>query len=79
MARIDPMIAVLSDHELALCSAKMTTNSSGRLPSVDCSIPVTPGPKRSPSCSVANDTTHARPASASVAIAKRGTAAHRWW
>ena len=60
------------------CSAKITTNSSGRLPSVDWSMPVTAGPKRSPSCSVANDTTHAKPASANVAIAKRGTAAQLW-
>ena len=72
------MIAVWATTSSPFCSAKMTTNSSGRLPSVDCSIPVTPGPKRSPSCSVANDTTHARPASASVASAKRGTAAHCW-
>jgi hypothetical protein len=37
------------------------------LPSVDCITPVTAGPKRSPTCSVANDTTHARPASATAA------------
>jgi hypothetical protein len=66
----------LGDHQLALLGAK-STNSSGRLPSVDCSIPVTP-PKRSPSCPVANDTTHARPASASVASRKRGTALQCW-
>ena len=73
-----PTIAVWATTSSPFCSAKITTNSSGRLPSVDCSIPVTPGPKRSPSCSVANDTTHAGPASASVAIAKRGTAAQAW-
>jgi len=40
--------------------------NSGRLPSVDCRKPVTAGPKRSPTCSVAKETTHARPASAIV-------------
>ncbi len=74
LAKIEPTIAVCATTSSPFCSAKITTNSSGRLPSVDCSIPVTAGPKRSPSCSVANDTTHASPASASVATAKRGTA-----
>ena len=74
LARIEPTIAVWATTSSPFCSAKITTNSSGRLPSVDCIIPVTPGPKRSPSCSVANETTHASPASASVASAKRGTA-----
>ena len=77
-ARIEPTIAVCATTSSAFLSAKITTNSSGRLPSVDCNMPVTPGPKRSPSCSVANDTTHARPASASVAIAKRGIAGQAW-
>ncbi len=76
LAKIDPMIAVCATTSSPFCSAKITTNSSGRLPSVDCNIPVIAGPKRSPSCSVANDTTHAKPANASVATAKRGTAAH---
>ena len=75
LARIEPMIAVWATTSSPALSANMTTNSSGRLPSVDCNMPVTPGPKRSPSCSVANDTTQARPASASVASAKRGTGA----
>ena len=51
-------------------SAKSTTKNSGRLPSVDCKTPVTAGPKRSPTCSVANDTVQARPASATAAITK---------
>jgi hypothetical protein len=78
LARIEPTIAVWATTSSPFLRAKITTNSSGRLPSVDCIIPVTPGPKRSPSCSVANDTTHASPASASVATAKRGTAGHAW-
>ena len=45
MARIEPTIAVCATTSSPFCSAKMTTNSSGRLPSVDCSIPVTAGPE----------------------------------
>ena len=41
-------------------SAKITTKNSGRLPSVACSSPVTAGRARRPTCSVANDTIHAR-------------------
>ena len=48
-------------------SAKTTMKNSGRFPSVDCSTPVTAGPKRSPTCSVAKETTQASPASATVA------------
>ncbi len=74
-ASTEPMIAVCATTSSPFCSAKITTNSSGRLPSVDCSMPVTPGPKRSPSCSVANETIHARPASASVASANAASGA----
>ncbi len=72
LANTDPTIAVWATTSSPFCRAKITTNSSGRLPSVDCIMPVTPGPKRSPSCSVAKDTTQASPASASVASRKRG-------
>jgi hypothetical protein len=41
--------------------------NSGRLPSVDCSTPVTAGPNDSPTRSVEKDTIQARPASATVA------------
>ncbi len=54
--------------------AKRTTKNSGRFPSVDCSTPVTAGPKRSPTCSVANDTVQASPASASAATEKASSA-----
>ena len=37
----------------------MQMNSSGRLPSADCSTPVAPGPKRSPSCSTDSPTSAA--------------------
>jgi hypothetical protein len=69
------MMAVWATSSSPFCRAKMTTNSSGRLPSVDCRMPVTAGPKCSPSCSVAKETIQARPASATVARAKRGTGA----
>ena len=76
LAKIDPTSAVWATTSSPFWRAKTTTNSSGRLPSVDCSTPVTPGPKRSPSCSVAKEISHARPARATVAIAKRGTGLH---
>jgi hypothetical protein len=69
LASSDPTIEVCATTTSPLCNAKTTTNSSGRLPRVDCSTPVTAGPKRSPTCSVASDTTCASPASAIVAIA----------
>ena len=52
----------------------MTTKNSGRLPSVDCITPVTAGPKLRPTCSVANETIHARPASAIAATTNARTA-----
>ena len=48
-------------------SANTTMKNSGRFPSVDCRNPVTAGPKRAPTASVAKETTHARPASATAA------------
>jgi hypothetical protein len=74
LAKIEPMIDVCATTTCPLFSAKMTMNSSGRLPSVDCSTPVTAGPNDSPTCSVENDTTYASPASATVAAANAGTA-----
>ena len=47
-------------------SANTTMKSSGRLPSVDCRTPVTAGPNRSPTCSVANETIEASAASATA-------------
>ena len=67
LTRIEPMIAVSATTFWPALSAKITTKNSGRLPSVDCMKPVIAAPKRPPTCSVANDTTQARPASASVA------------
>ena len=74
LAKIEPRIDVCATTVSPAPSANRTTNSSGRLPSVDCSSPVTPGPKRSPTCSVANETTQARPARATVAIPKASSA-----
>ena len=42
-------------------SANTTMKSSGRLPSVDCSTPVTAGPKRAPTDSVPTPIAHATP------------------
>ena len=67
LASSEPMIDVWATTVWPARSAKMTMNSSGRLPSVDCSTPVIAGPNRSPTCSVENDTTYASPASATVA------------
>ena len=44
LAKIEPMIDVCATTVSPSRSAKITTNSSGRLPSVDCSTPVTDGP-----------------------------------
>ena len=61
------MIDVWATTVLPAFRAKMTTKNSGRLPSVDWSTPVAPGPSLRPTCSVAKLTVHARPASARVA------------
>ena len=53
-------------------SAKRTTKSSGRLPSVDCSTPVSAGPNREPTASVARPITQASPASAAAADEEDG-------
>ncbi len=65
-ANTEPMIEVCATTSSPCESAKTTTKNSGRLPSVDCMTPVTPGPNRSPTCSVENETIHASPASAIV-------------
>src|SRR5262245_17749492 len=64
LARSEPRIDVCATTISPARSAKSTMKSSGRLPSVDCSTPVTAGPKRAPTDSVAIETTHASPASA---------------
>ena len=48
LAKIEPMIEVCATTTSPAASAKSTMKNSGRLPSVDCSTPVTAGPKRSP-------------------------------
>ena len=72
LANSEPMIDVCATTTCPADSAKTTMKNSGRLPSVDCMKPVTAGPKRSPTCSVANDTIEA---SAARAIAARPNAA----
>ena len=53
LARMEPISAACTTVVRPSCRAKMPTNSSGRLPSVDCSRPVALGPSRSPTCSMA--------------------------
>ena len=74
LAKIEPISEVCATTSSPLLSAKSTMKNSGRLPRVDCMKPVTAGPKRMPTCSVARATTQASPASATVAAAKAGTA-----
>ena len=74
LARIDPTSEVCATTSSPAPNAKSTTKSSGRFPSVACRYPVTAGPKRSPTCSVATATTQASAANASVAAAKAATA-----
>ena len=73
LTRIEPRIAVSATIFSPALSAKMTTKNSGRLPSVDCIIPVAAAPNRSPTCSVANETIQATPASAMPATTKAVT------
>src|SRR5919199_683448 len=73
LAKIEPISENLATTTSPAERAKITTKNSGRLPSVDCITPVTAGPKRSPTCSVAKETTHAMPASAPVAARKAAT------
>ncbi len=70
LERIEPRIAVWATIRSPACRANRTTKNSGRLPSVDCSIPVAATPSRAPTCSVEKVTIHAPPASASAAMMK---------
>ena len=63
----------LGDDDLARArGAKRTTKSSGRFPSVDWRTPVSAGPKRAPTASVATPIAHASPASAAAATQEHG-------
>jgi hypothetical protein len=72
-ASSDPTIEVFATTSSPAETANMTTKSSGRLPSVDWRTPVTAGPKRSPTVSVAIAITQARPASAAPETTKIAT------
>ena len=65
-----PRIEVCATSTSPALRAKTTTNSSGRLPRVDCNTPVSPGPAWAPSDSVPSATSHATPASAIVTTGK---------
>lgn len=63
-ARMDPTMADCTTPTSPARRAKRETNSSGRLPSALCTIPVSEGPSRSPSASTPRPTTRASSASA---------------
>ena len=73
-ASSDPTIDVFATTSSPADTANRTTKSSGRFPSVDCRTPVTAGPNRSPTVSVAIAITHASPASAAPETTKIATA-----
>ena len=72
-ANSEPRIDVCATTTSPAASAKRTTKSSGRLPSVDCSTPVSAGPNREPTASVARPIAQASPASAAAAVRKMAT------
>ena len=72
-ANSEPMIDVCATTISPARSANSTMKSSGRLPSVDCRTPVTAGPKRAPTDSVAIPTAQARPPSAMPATTNDAT------
>ena len=74
------MIVVRATTSSPAESAKRTMKSSGRFPSVDWSAPVTAGPYRSPTDSVAIEIAQASPPSAAPATMNVTTAeASRKW
>ena len=73
LPRIEPISAAFTTSVSPARSAKMQTNSSGRLPSADCRMPVAPGPSLEPSCSVASPTIIASSASAAAVTANVST------
>ena len=73
LANTEPMSDVCATTVSPADSAKITMKNSGRLPSDDCRKPVRAGPKRCPTSSVANETSQARPASASPATTNGST------
>src|SRR5262245_39589347 len=73
LANSEPRIDVRATTSSPADRANSTMKSSGRLPSVDCSAPVTAGPNRSPTDSVAIEIAHARPPSAIAATTNTST------
>ena len=70
LANSEPRIEVCATTISPAESAKSTMKSSGRLPSVDWSAPVTAGPNRAPTDSVATPTSQASPPRATPARTK---------
>ena len=63
-ANSEPRIENCATTSSPALSEKITMKNSGRLPSVDCSTPVTAGPNFAPTDSVAIPIAHATPPSA---------------
>ena len=72
-ANNEPRIDVWATTISPAASEKSTMKSSGRLPSVDWSTPVTAGPKCEPTDSVPIPIAHASPPSAAAATTKTAT------
>ena len=75
LAKSEPRIEVWATTVWPAESAKRTTKSSGRLPSVDWSTPVAAGPNLLPTASVAIAISQASPPSAAPAITKTAVGA----
>ena len=73
LANSEPTTEVCATTTCPSESANSTMKNSGRLPSVDCRKPVIAGPKRVPTCSVANETIEASAASATPATTNAST------
>ncbi len=72
-ANSEPRIENCATTSSPALSEKITMKSSGRLPSVDCSTPVTAGPNLAPTDSVAIPIAHATPPSAAPESTKTAT------
>jgi hypothetical protein len=70
LEKIEPITVACATTASPWRRAKITRNSSGRLPSVACMKPAIPAPSSSPTPSTPTLTTWARPASATVARTK---------
>ena len=73
LASIEPTIVERTTSSRPALRLKIMTNSSGRLPSALCKMPVAAGPSRSPSASTLRPTSDAITARAAPATTNRST------